>query len=165
MLDEAEVVIAQNGDQFDIKMINTEFIKHKMKPPSPYITIDTLKAARRAFRFPSNKLDDLGDQLEEGRKLEHEGKGLWKKCLEGDLRAWSKMKRYNRQDVLLLERVYKRFLPWLRSASQIVKTGINCVRCGSAKMLSQGTRKRASGIVYQQFQCGSCGGWQSVKKS
>ncbi len=53
ILDEADVVIAHNGDRFDIKKSNARFIYHGLKPPSPYKTIDTLKIARKHFNFNS----------------------------------------------------------------------------------------------------------------
>ena len=106
VMDEADVIVAHNGDRFDVRKSNARFVTHGLTPPSPYKTVDTLKTARRVFRFSSNKLDDLGSQLQVGRKIDTGGIPLWKKCIENDPKAWAKMKRYNAQDVLLLERVY-----------------------------------------------------------
>src|SRR4029078_8668904 len=57
LLNEADVVIAHNGDRFDLPKINARFLIHQIKPPSHYETIDTLKTARRKFGLTSNKLD------------------------------------------------------------------------------------------------------------
>ena len=43
MLDEADVVVAHNGDKFDIKKINTRFLVHGLTPPAPYKPVDTLR--------------------------------------------------------------------------------------------------------------------------
>jgi DNA polymerase elongation subunit (family B) len=67
LLDEADIVIGHNVDRFDIRKINTRFLAHGMPPPSPYRTVDTLKIAKKYFRFDSNKLDDLGRCLGVGR--------------------------------------------------------------------------------------------------
>ena len=161
LLNEANIVIGQNGDAFDLKMINTEFVKHRITPPSPYKTIDTLKTARRVFRFPSNKLDDLGVQLEEGRKLEHEGFGLWEKCMAGNMAAWKRYKEYNKQDVLLLERVYKRFMPWLTNPPPVwIEFKGMCAKpgCGSKNLLKRGTTLLKRGKK-QWYQCKDCGGY------
>jgi hypothetical protein len=48
-LDEADIVIAHNGDQFDIPKSNTRFLIHGMNPPSSYQTIDTLKTLQKEF--------------------------------------------------------------------------------------------------------------------
>lgn len=108
----ADYVIAHNLNAFDAKMINTEFIVHGLKPPKRYRTLDTLLMARRYFSFNSNKLDDLGKRLKVGRKAQTGGFSLWVGCLNGDLKSWRKMEQYNKQDVILLEKVYLKLKPW-----------------------------------------------------
>ncbi|MDE2233419.1 MAG: ribonuclease H-like domain-containing protein [Patescibacteria group bacterium] len=159
--DKADIIIAQNGDNFDIKMINTEFIKHGLPPPSPYKTVDTLKSARRVFKFPSNKLDDLGAQLKVGRKIEHEGKGLWRKCMENDRKAWIEMKKYNAQDVILLEKVYQKFLPWMVNSPLrhfMSKQSYSCPNCGSSHSHRKGY-EWGNGKKYLRMHCMDCGAW------
>lgn len=73
LFDEADVVIAHNGDAFDIKKANIRFIKHGFTPPTPYKSIDTKKVAKSVFKFDSNKLDNLGKFLGLGEKLETGG--------------------------------------------------------------------------------------------
>jgi hypothetical protein len=106
MMDEADVIVGHNGDAFDIKKANARFITHGLTPPSPSKTIDTLKIARRVFKFDSNKLDSIGGYLGVGRKLPHTGIHLWLGCMGGDPKSWRLMRRYNAQDVRLLEQVY-----------------------------------------------------------
>lgn len=108
VLDQADIVIAQNGDAFDIKKANARFIVHGFKPTSPYKTIDTLKVAKKYFKFDSNKLGELGRYLGVGNKAETGGFSTWLGCMNGDMDMWTKMIRYNRQDVILLEKVYLR---------------------------------------------------------
>ena len=91
----ADIIVAQNGDNFDTKMANTEFIQYGLTPPPPYKTVDTLKIARSKFRFNSNKLDDLGNRLGLGRKIHTGGFNLWVDCLRGKKEAWDKMVKYN----------------------------------------------------------------------
>ena len=57
LLDEADIVITQNGKKFDQKKLNARFIMHGMKPPNSYRHIDTLQIAKRVFGFTSNKLE------------------------------------------------------------------------------------------------------------
>lgn len=56
LLDEADIVIAHNGDKFDIRRLNTFFLKEGVEPPSPSDSIDTLKVARAQFGFMYNRL-------------------------------------------------------------------------------------------------------------
>lgn len=168
LFDEADVIIAHNGDSFDIKKANSRFVQHGMTPPTPYKTIDTKKVAKAYFRFDSNKLDDLGQYLGLGRKLDTGGFELWLGCMAGEKKSWDLMCKYNKQDVVLLERVYLALRPWMTNhpnANLTNETTCNCPICGSANV-----QKRGFAITRvskrQRLQCLDCGGWsqgQSVK--
>src|SRR5690606_37792378 len=97
LFSEADVVVAHNGDNFDQKMANAMFARHKLGPPSPYKTIDTLKVSRKNFKFPSHHLDSIGEQLHIGRKLKHNGFPLWLACEAGDPVAYKTMVKYNKK--------------------------------------------------------------------
>ncbi len=164
LFDEADILVAHNGNQFDIKKMNALFVKHGMNPPSPYRSIDTKLEAKRYFRFDSNKLDDLGNYLGVGRKLKHEGMDLWFDCMAGKPSAWKTMAKYNEQDVLLLERVYKRLLPWMNThPNRNVFRNVNCcTKCGSNKVQARGFSYTQTGKK-QRYQCTNCGGWSQGK--
>lgn len=161
ILDQADIVIAHNGDEFDLPKTNTRLITHSMKPPSPYRTVDTLKIARRVFKFDSNKLDELGRYLGVGRKVPHTGFHLWHGCMTGDQESWTLMKDYNKQDVLLLEQVYFLMRPWSRTHPQVNQGDLTaCPKCGSYRVQKRGwdytlLRKK------QRYQCQECFGWFS----
>src|SRR6266487_2734900 len=162
VLDDADVVIAHNGDRFDIRKANARFIAHGMKPPSPYKSIDTLKVARRHFKFDSNKLNDLGKYLGVGRKLPHTGAHLWFGCMNGDPKAWALMRRYNRNDVELLERVYLKLRPWATTHPSLThytsKTA--CPTCQSPKIINSGYLYLKTG-KRQRIKCTDCGAWST----
>lgn len=164
LLEQADIVIAHNGDRFDIKKINARIIYHKLPPPSQFKTIDTLKVAKRHFAFASNRLNDLGKYLGEGKKLPHTGFHLWKGCMSGDEKSWRLMRRYCDQDIRLLERVYLRLRPWAANHPDlsIYNEGDGCPKCQADAMQRRGFLA-AKGGVKQRFQCQSCGGWQSGK--
>lgn len=151
----ADAVIAHNGLRFDFKWANREFIFHGLTPPSPYKPIDTLSIAKAKFNFNSNKLDDLGDYLGVGRKMKHEGFGLWKKCMAGDKRAFKKMVAYNKQDIILLESVYLKLRAW--GSHPLLNFGIICPTCGSKNVIKRGFIRVVGGRK-QRYQC-ECGRW------
>lgn len=159
LLNEADIVIAHNGDKFDIKKLNTRFIFNGLTPPEPYRTIDTLKIAKRHFAFNSNRLDDLGEFLGLGRKIETHKK-LWFDCMIGDRKAWEKMKKYNAQDVKLLEKVYFEFLPWISNHPNLgmYSDELVCPKCGSDDIQFRGYSMNQT-TKYRRFMCNSCGGW------
>lgn len=166
LLDEADAVITHNGDKFDIKKMNARFIYHGLTAPSNYKSIDTLKLSRKYFKFNSNKLDDLGEYLKVGRKVKHEGFGLWLKCMNGDKKAWKNMIKYNVQDVLLLEKVYYKFLPWINNHPNFglyVGKDYVCPNCGSEHIQKRGFHYTKSQI-YQRIQCMDCMAWSREVK-
>ena len=159
LFDEAEIIVAHNGDQFDIKKTNARFLFHRLQPPSPYKTVDTKKMAKRVARFNSNKLDDLGEHLGEGRKLKTDFE-LWLGCINGDKKSWSKMCRYNERDVILLEKVYTRLLGWSKNHPNLgtMAGEFCCPKCGSKAMKSHGMQFTTT-MKYRRLQCQNCGGW------
>ena len=160
LLDKADVVITFNGVKFDLPTLNKEFIQHGLDQPSPYVNIDLLKTARSKFRFASNKLDHLADELGLGRKVKHSGFLMWIQCMEMDVTAWSEMREYNKQDVRVLEALYYRLRPWVTSqANHATFTGHDvCPKCGSPNHCGRGYAYTTRG-KYQRRQCRDCSAW------
>lgn len=168
LLDEADVVVGHNSDKFDLKMLNVLFLKYNLNPPSPYKTVDTLKVARRYFRFMSNRLGDLGEKLGLGGKLDNGGFTNWLGCIQGDQKAWNKMLKYNKQDVVLTEKIYLKLRPWIDNhpaVNVIDQIRDGCPKCGSTHLQSRGTRKATKTGTYTRFQCQSCGGWSTSRSA
>lgn len=164
LFEEADIVIAHNGNSFDQKKSQARMIINGLMPPAPYKQIDTKIVAKRYFNFTSNKLDDLGVVLGLGRKLETGGYELWKGCMGGDKKSWKKMKQYNKQDVVLLEQVYMKLRPWITNhpnMARITNRPEACPKCNvPGRMESRGFRVNTSSI-YRKYQCKACGGWCS----
>lgn len=112
LLNEADIVVAHNGKAFDIKVINARLVYNKFNPPLPYKVVDTLLLARRAFKFPSNKLDALCKYLGIGGKISIAGFATWKGYLNGDPKSMEEMVEYNNNDVLILEELYLTLRAW-----------------------------------------------------
>jgi len=162
LLHEADVATAHNGKSFDFKIAHTRFLLHGMKPPSPYQMLDTKQIAKKYFRFPSNKLDELSRQLEQERKLPHTGKKLWLDAMAGDPEAWKVMEEYNKHDVVLLRNRYKDFLPWIQghpNRNIYSPDGVpKCPNCGSAQIAPEGHTYNLTTRV-QKWRCRKCGRW------
>ena len=161
LFEEADIIVAHNGDEFDIKMANSFFAHFGLKPPKPFRTIDTLKIARKCFKFNSNKLNDLGIYLGEGEKVDTGGFKLWLKCLKGDRHAWQKMKEYNKRDVELLEKVYHKLKPWGNTPT--LEIGMKCPSCGSDNINKRGWIFNRV-FKTQRYRCMSCGKWSHSNK-
>jgi RNase_H superfamily len=171
LLDEADIVVAQNGQKFDVRKINARLIVHGFDPPSPYKIVDTMLAARKYFAFTSQKLKYTSEILGVPPKDEHPeypGFKLWAAVLKDDPKAWPVMKRYNIQDILSTEHVYKRLRPWINNHPNLgayVDSEIPiCTHCGSGNVIGRnGWRSVKQQGVYKRYWCKNCHGWSRGK--
>ena len=166
LLNVADAVVTYNGNRFDIPVLNKEFFMEGMLPPAPYKKIDLYQTIRRQFRFVSNKLDHVADQLGLGKKKETDFK-LWVDCMNKDKAAWAKMEDYNRHDVILLEKLYVHSLPWIVNHPNhgLYNNGkIACPTCGKNHIQRRGVSK-AKSLTYIRYQCQDCGSWFKSAKA
>lgn len=167
VLDEADIVIAHNGDGFDIPKINTRFVLHGFDPPSPYRTIDTLTIARQRFGFTSNRLDFLA------KFFGYEGKAptkfeLWENCMIGDEDALYYMDVYCRQDIITLEQVFMKLRPFAKGLPNLDLYQDNtkpvCPVCGEGHLASLPDKFfYTQSVKYQVYRCTKCGGLARAK--
>lgn len=163
LLSECDIAIAHNGIRFDNKMSNTFIITERIVPPSPFKSIDTRLVAKREFNFLSNSLDDLAEHFGIGRKerityADLEDEFLLKKPPK---HVVNKMKRYNNQDVALLEQIYLYMRPFMRNHPNVLtytEQSFGCPKCGSYDLHKRGTAVTTT-CRYQRYQCMKCGGW------
>lgn len=110
LMDEADIILGQNSNAFDIKKINSKFLEHGLGVPSSYKKIDTYLLAKKHFLLTSNKLEYMSKKFNvKYKKQEHEefsGFKLWDECMKGNLKAWKSMERYNNFDVLATEELF-----------------------------------------------------------
>jgi len=162
LIGQADALVHYNGTSFDVPTLNKEFLIHGLKPPAPAKQIDLYRVAKRQFRFPSKKLEYIAKSLGLGEKTRHEGHELWIKCMAKDPEAWERMEQYNRNDVVLLERVYQRMLPWINQHPNhgvYDEPGIPvCPNCGSGHLQRRGF-SRTQVNKYARYQCQECGSW------
>lgn len=162
LLDEADIVITQNGKSFDQKKLNARFILKGFQPPSSYRHIDTKQIASKHFKFTSNKLEYMTDKLcTKYKKLKHAkfaGFEMWRECLADNLEAWKEMEVYNKHDVLALEELYHKLIPWDDSINFNLyhdSTDHVC-KCGSTTFIKNGFYYTSAG-KYQKHKCKHCG--------
>ena len=165
VLDESDIIIAQNGVRFDAKKINARFLQADMPPPRPYKIIDTLLMAKQVAAFTSNKLDWLSQILTDTPKDHHNafpGMELWNECLKGNPAAWRAMKRYNKRDIPSCEKVYLRLRPYYVGHPNLAQyyddEKTRCPKCGSTHVEDVGV-VFTQASEYRQYRCNSCFGY------
>lgn len=132
-----------------------------MQPPSKFQTVDTLKLAKRKFRFTSNKLDYLTKRLVGDKKVDTGGFELWYDIIVKHCpKAFDKMVEYCEHDTWLLEAVYNEFKAWddrhpaLANHTELdVKS---CNSCGSTNVKKDGWYWVKVNKM-QKYKCKDCG--------
>lgn len=163
LLHESDEAVAHNGDKFDIKWIRGRAIIHRI-PMSPYIvTVDTYKLARTAY-LNSYRLDFLGTLLASKGKIKTDFQ-MWKDILiRKDPVAMTKMVRYCKRDVNLLEKVFKVLKPYAKPKTSVTTDRNRCPECGGP-MERHKDRKLASGARQTQLRCTACGKYNTIPTS
>jgi len=168
LLNQADIVIAHNGEQFDIPKIKARFIIHGLPPTTFYQQVDTKKVASKEFGFSSNKLEALA------RTFGLEGKQqtdftLWSACLDGNIDALAYMELYNKQDVLLLEEVYLILRPYIKAHPNynlyVDAENAVCPTCGHGELIFAGFYYFTPTGKYRNFRCTGCGALSRERKS
>lgn len=168
LLDQADIVVAHNGQKFDLPVIIGRGVVHGLTPPSPYFIVDTFQVARRELRLVSNSLANLCEQLGLSTKDDHKkfpGFELWLECLKDNDEAWEEMREYNIQDVVSLEELYLRLRPYVRNHPNVVRDSadVACAKCGSTNIQYRGYWYSRAGLCYRRYVCLDCGGWGKVR--
>lgn len=171
VLDEADIAIAHNGNKFDHKMANRFFVKEGFGPVSPYKSVDTLQVARSTFKFQSNSLNDLAEYLGLGSKRKITYADIEDDFLNNPTPKIERlMEQYNKQDVVLLEKIYLLFRPFIKNhpnLGDLLQIHGACPKCGGTDLTKRGFNKAAAGKK-QRYQCNNCFGWCSeanIKKA
>jgi len=168
LLDKSDIVIAHNGLKFDIKKVNTKFLKYGQRLPSPYQVIDTLKCVKERFSFTSNKLDFIARSLGLGSKLRTDF-DLWLYCREfGDEDALKKMDEYCQEDSRLLEKVYLKIRPYIKNHPNMgiyTESDLSqCPVCGGKDLIESGEYV-TNVSVFTAYYCNDCYALMRDRKS
>lgn len=157
---EADELVAHNGDKFDIRWLRTRCLYHRIPAFPNYKTLDTLKKAKSGFYFNSNKLDYIAKFLGLGGKIETNF-DLWKDIvLDKSKEALDDMIKYCEKDVVLLEDVYKVMTPYIEHNSHmaVLQGGEkhHCPECTSDEVEFLKTIVTKAGTIQRLMKCKIC---------
>jgi DNA polymerase elongation subunit (family B) len=160
--EDIDVVVAHNGDRFDLKWIKARTLYHRLPPITNVTSIDTLKLCRSNFNLNSNKLDYVAKFLNVGGKMATGGIQLWKDVfIHKSDKALDKMVRYCHRDVRILKKAFKEILPYcdkLPIHMGIAKGGDrdDCPMCGSSHVHKHSKIPGKVGM-HQKYRCQKAG--------
>lgn len=164
LINQADVIITQNGDKFDMRKLNARAAINGLPPIKPCKSTDTLKESRKVFAFTSHKLEYMTEKLNtKYKKLKHNeypGFELWKAIMSGDKRAWQVMKKYCIHDVLATEELYLNIQGWIKTQNMacFIDDAFTRCKCGSELLIKRGFAFTEAG-KYQVYHCLACGKW------
>jgi hypothetical protein len=178
VIDEADELVAQFGDNFDLPWYNARHLVHGLPPVNSAKTADTYKMGKRHLRLNCHKLDYLASLLFGEHKIKTTFE-WWRNCHpltnpDPDSRAkWlAKMVRYCKKDVVLLERVWEYLAMYdppgthagvFLRGDQFYKW--TCPRCASESVIKSKTRVTAKGTIQHQMKCKECGGYYVISNA
>lgn len=162
LINEADIIVSQNGISFDMKKINARAVINGLPPVKKCRQTDILREGKKVFKFTSHRLEYVTEKLNKKyKKLKHgkyPGFELWKAIMKGDIKAWKEMETYNKHDVLATEETYLIIQGWIKThnlAAYSDDLTISCT-CGSTDLIKKGFVYTDAG-KYQGYKCKQCG--------
>ena len=166
LIRKADLIVAHNIRRFDLPVFNGRLLMRGLEPLGPVQTIDTFVLAKQNFGLPYYKLDYLAERLGLGKKIKTDFE-LWRRCYLGDEAALAKMHRYNRRDVVLLEQVFEKMLPYVKSLPRLVVAGgpddSSCPLCAYPGPLAKRGFHENRATRFQTYQCPRCTRYSRVR--
>lgn len=167
VLNGADAVVTHNGRSFDWKFFQTRLLKHGLDPLHKIPHIDTKTLAKSNLFLYNNRLNTLAKTFTSEEKLENGGWELWEKVHQRDPDAMALMSLYCKQDVKVLNEVFKKLRPFATNIPNYNLFGAHerplCSSCGSTRIHKSGTRVLKTKIV-QRFRCNDCGSSMFINK-
>lgn len=173
VLSKADIIIGQNSDSFDLKVLNERAKELHLTPLDQKPSIDILKLSRKSVRAASHKLDYRSSQQGLGGKIKMI-EDDWVDIEERGVSVTKKMVPYGLKDVLDTEELFWEELPYYKDLPVVVervileylkedpfkrKSPIICPECRRNKKL--GSDVIIKGI---HAKCNNCNNKWKIKK-
>lgn len=158
----ATLIVTQNGEKFDNKLINTRAAKHSLFVDMHIKSFDIYKMAKRYFRLSSYSMAYMANFFGLTLKQSHEGILMWDMIEEGtqaqQKEYLKKMVDYNCGDIVTTEDLFFKLRPYFENVSRNTSNGIPLWACpisGSLDVCLQKTTFTKAGTIQRIFYCRS----------
>jgi hypothetical protein len=166
LMNSAKAIVYHYGERFDLPFINTRALHWGLMPPARPTSIDTYRHAKANLAMTSNRLGTLAEFL---NPPEERKGGLainqWSIASHGHRPTLNAMLRYNIEDIIATEGVYKRIRPLIHNHPYVVDIDpesavevrrLRCPACGSSKTKSERARNTRTFRI-ERRRCKGCG--------
>jgi uncharacterized protein YprB with RNaseH-like and TPR domain len=158
---QADVLVAYNGVRFDRPMFYAKLLEHGLELPANTPFVDPYFTARSNLRLSRKSLDNVARFLElDVQKTPVTGR-VWKAATHGSpaerRQALTYIAEHCRLDVLVLEQVYLRLRPLMRTHPRVGALEA-CRHCGGLRLQRRGYRPPVGSGRYRRLvlQCTGC---------
>lgn len=157
LINEAHLVVGQNGDRFDLPWLKGRAWFHNLNPMTNIVSLDTLKLSRKNFNLNSHSLDYLSKYKGFSGKV-LTSYDMWQKVYRGEIKTLNDLcKVYGKHDVDLLEAVFYDMLPYIDTTKIHFGVGVHgnresCEKCGSLAFVHNGYLYSKTGRK-QRYKC------------
>ena len=156
-----EMVIGQNNDFFDNKIVQSRAAKHKFFVNRYVKSFDIYKKSKKVFKLPSYSMKYMAEYFGLTQKLSHEGIIMWKMIQYGNpeqkAKYLKKMVEYNVGDIVTTEELYMTLKPYFGTVyHKGVREGSpkwSCPVSGSLNVELYNTLYTESGTVQRILWC------------
>lgn len=155
---EADSIVGQNSESFDMKVIQKRMIYHGIEPVGQLPTDDTMKQAKKHFALDSYSLAYMCKYFNLEHKSDPGGYNTWLEIREGSKEALQRMIDYCEHDVLITSQLWAKMQSYInpkQSHTASSKEVHHCPACGSDDMIKYGTYKTRA-ATYQKRRCNNC---------
>lgn len=155
-----QIVCGFNNKNFDDRHCYKYFMKYNLKPPVPIKQLDIFKEWKKIATLSSNGLDSVNRYLLNDSKTEIKVGDLWYDCLvHKSKEAYSLLKEYNRQDIVLTYNLLKEMVPFTKgipNLSLLLNHPLACPRCGYINDFEEANYYYTNVGRYNQYRCNKC---------
>jgi len=153
------------GKGFDCKVLNAKCLEHGLDvvPNTPHVDLFYIVKANLALSRKS--LERVADYVGCVEKKTPVSGPVWKRAAVGDPEALSYVEDHCKADVLLLEEVYTKLRPYVRTHPRVAGyADANdrpvCAVCGGMLVRDKTRMSRTKGMR-QQWRCPGCGAYET----
>lgn len=159
---QADVVVTWYGLGHDEPFLITRTLKHRLPPLKEVYHLDLWKTARKRFKLRNNRLVTVSEFFGTSEHKNAIQEDAWLRVLAGDKKAMRYIADHCRRDVEVLEEVYYRMRPYIKSHPRVAHGDMgSCRFCGSERLHKRGITITAAKGKAQRVQCQECGGWDN----
>jgi hypothetical protein len=167
ILDQADESVAHNGDRYDMKFFRSRCLKHGLTVPPDQKTVDTYQIARRRFKLNSYSLAYIAEYLGISKGKDPMEYTDWQDILfKNSQTKLRKMEKYCKQDVRLLEDVWKKLAPFhnMKTHAGVLNGSEkwSCQGCGSTHVHANKKKWTTKGTLSHEMLCNDCGRYYTI---